>query len=201
MGAFNFSIQAGLTVGLTNQHYTDDEIEQCAQENEIDTCTAREWLAEQDFDTIAEAKEAADNFVYKLNGWLDSVIDLGFENTTDSLYRAVVEIGYYDGFQIYIEDMDGDDGEHLLNHLTEWDKLPMELDPSEKLIDKVYATAQFILIDYAKRAGLGITAGGWTGGSAQYHQINDVWEAYKQGADAGLLVQWERINKQELFND
>lgn len=37
-------------------------------------------------------------------------------------------------------------------------------------------------------------AGGWTG-STQYHQINEVWEAYKQGADAELLAQWERINK------
>lgn len=92
MGSFNFSIQDSLTVGLTNQYYTDEEIEQYAQENEIDT-----------------------------------------------------------------------------------------------------GTAQFILIDYAKRAGLGITAGGWTG-STQYHQINEVWEAYKQGADAELLAQWERIN-------
>ena len=122
------------------------------------------------------------------------MIDLGFENTTDSLYRAVVEIGYYEGFQIYVEDMDGDHGEHLLNGLEEWSDLTMERDQAKKLIEKVYSTAQFILIDYAKRAGLGITAGGWTG-STQYHQINEVWEAYKQGADAELLAQRERINK------
>lgn len=195
MGSFNFSIKKSLTVGLTNPTYTDEEIAQFAEENEIDTGTAQEWMAEQNFDDIAEAKEDADNFAYNLNKWFDSVIDFGFENTTDSLYRAVVELGYYEGFQIYIEDMDGADGEHLLDSLAEWDDLPMERDQAEQLIDKVYSTSQFILIDYAKNAGLGITAGGWTGGSAQYHQINDVWEAYKQGADAELLAEWEYINK------
>ena len=195
MGSFNFSIQDSLTVGVTNPTYTDEEIEQCAQENEIDAETAREWLDEQDFDIIAEQKKEADNFAYKLNKWLDRVLDLSFENTTDSLYRAVVEIGYYNGFQVYLEDMDGDHGEHLLDSLEEWDNLPMERDQAEKLIEKVYSTAQFILIDYAKNAGLGITAGGWAGGSAQYHKITEVWEAYKQGADAELLAQWEQINK------
>ena len=195
MGSCNFSIQDSLTVGLTNPTYTDDEIAQFAQENEIDADTAQEWMAEQDFDDIAEQKEQADNFAYSLNKWLDSVIDLGFENTTDSLYHCTVELGYYNGFQIYVEDMDGADGEHLLDHLEEWNELPMDRDQAEQLIDKVYSTAQFILIDYAEKEGLGITAGGWTGGSAQYHQINDVWEAYKQGADAELLAEWELINK------
>lgn len=195
MGSFNFSIQDSLTVGVTNPIYTDEEIEQCAKENEIDAETAREWLAEQDFDVIAEQKTEADEFVYKLNKWLDRVLDLSFENTTDSLYRAVVEIGYYSGFQIYVEDMDGNHGEHLLDRLAEWDNLPMERDQAEQLIEKVYATAQFILIDYAKNAGLGITAGGWTGGSAQYRKIQTVWEDYKKDADAELLAQWEEMSK------
>lgn len=195
MGSCNFSIQASLTVGVTETYYTEDEIAQYATENEIDMETAREWLAEQDFDDIAEQKAEADEFAYKLNNWFNRVVDLGFENTTDSLYRAVVEIGYYSGFQIYVEDMDGDDGEHLLDRLEEWDDLPMERNQAEKLIDKVYSTAQFILIDYAKNAGLGITAGGWTGGSAQYHKIQTVWEAYKQGADVELLAEWEEMNK------
>lgn len=194
MGSFNFSIQESLTIGVTNPIYTDEEIEQCAKENEIDAETAREWLAEQDFDDIAEQKAEADEFVYKLNKWLDRVLDLSFENTTDSLYRAVVEIGYYDGFQIYVKDMDGGDGERLLDSLAEWDELQMDRDQAEELIGKVYSTAQFLLIDYAKNAGLGITAGGWTG-STQYDRINEVWEAYKQCADAELLAEWERINK------
>lgn len=194
MGSFNFSIQDSLTVGLTNPTYTDEEIEQYAQENEIDAETAQEWMAEKDFTDIAEAKEDADNFTYNLNRWFNSVIDLGYENTTNSLYRAVVEIGYYDGFQIYVEDMDGGDGERLLDSLAEWDELQMERDQAEELIGKVYSTAQFLLIDYAKNAGLGITAGGWTG-STRYDRINEVWEAYKQGADAELLEEWERINK------
>ena len=50
-------------------------------------------MAEQDFDVIAEAKEDADNFAYNLNKWFDSVIDVGFESTTDSLYRCTVERG------------------------------------------------------------------------------------------------------------
>lgn len=195
MGSFNFSIQKSLTVGLTNPTYTDEEIAQFAEENEIDAETAQEWMAEQDFDDIAEQKEQADDFAYNLNKWFNSVIDLGFENTTDSLYRCTVELGYYNGFQIYVEDMDGADGEHLLDSLAEWDDLTMERDQAEQLIAKVYSTAQFILIDYAKRAGLGITAGGWTGGQAQYHKINEVWETYKQGADAELLAEWERISK------
>lgn len=194
MGSCNFSIQDSLTVGLTNPTYTDEEIAQYAQENEIDAETAQEWMAEKDFADIAEAKEDADNFAYNLNRWFNSVIDLGYENTTDSLYRAVVEIGYYEGFQVYVEDMDGGDGERLLDSLAEWDELQMERDQAEELIGKVYSTAQFLLIDYAKNAGLGITAGGWTG-STQYRQINEVWEAYKQGADAELLEEWERINK------
>lgn len=195
MGSFNFSIQDSLTVGVTETYYTEDEIAQYAVENEIDEETAREWLAEQDFDVIAEQKAEADEFVYKLNKWLDRVLDLSFENTTDSIYRAVVEIGYYNGFQIYVEDMDGNHGEHLLDHLAEWDNLPMERDQAEQLIEKVYATAQFLLIDYAKNAGLGITAGEWTGGSAQYHKIQTVWEDYKKDADAELLAQWEEMNK------
>lgn len=195
MGAFNFSIQDSLTVGVTETYYTEAEIAQYATENEIDEQTAREWLAEQDFDVIAEQKTEADEFVYKLNKWLDRVLDLSFENTTDSLYRAVDEIGYYNGFQIYVEDMDGNHGKHLLDHLEEWDNLPMERDQAEQLVKKVYATSQFLLIDYAKNAGLGITAGGWTGGSAQYHKIQTVWEAYKKDADAELLAQWEEMNK------
>ena len=178
MGSFNFSIQDSLTVGVTETYYTEDE---------IDEETAREWLAEQ--------KAESDEFVYKLNKWLDSVIDLGFEFTTDSLYRAEVELGYHSGFQIYVEDLDGKHGEHLLDHLEEWDNLPMDRGQAEQLIEKVYATAQFILIDYAKNAGLGITAGGWTGGSAQYHKIQTVWETYKQDADAELLAQWEEMSK------
>lgn len=191
MGSFNFSIQDSLTVGVTETYYTEDEIAQYATENEIDEETAREWLAEQDFDVIAEQKAEADEFVYNLNKWLDRVLDLSFENTIDSLYRAVVEIGHYSGFQIYVEDMDGNHGEHLLDHLAEWYHLPMERDQAEQLIEKVYATAQFLLIDYAKNAGLGITAGG----SAQYHKIQTVWEDYKKGADAELLAQWEEKNK------
>lgn len=194
MGSFNFSIQKSLTVGLTNPTYTEEEIAEFAKENEIDEQTAEERMAEQDFYDIAEAKEDADNFAYNLNKWFNSVIDLGFENTTDSIYRAVVEIGYYDGFQIYVKDMDGGDGERLLDSLAEWDELQMERNQAEELIGKVYSTAQFLLIDYAKNAGLGITAGGWTG-STQYDRINEVWEAYKQGADAELLAEWERINK------
>lgn len=195
MGSFNFSIQKSLTVGLTNPTYTEEETAQFAEENEIDEQTAQEWMAEQDFDIIAEVKEDADSFALSLNNWFNSVIDLGFENTTDSLYSAVVELGYYEGFQVYVEDIDGADGEHLLDHLAERDELPMERDQAEQLIEKVYATGQFILIDYAKRAGLGITTGGWTGGQAQYHKIESVWEDYKQGADAELLAQWEQINK------
>lgn len=87
--------------------------------------------------------------------------------------------------------MDGNHGEHLLDQLEEWDNLPMERDQAEQMIEKVYATAQFILIDYAKNAGLGITAGG----SAQYHKIKLVWEDYKKDADAELLAEWEEMNK------
>lgn len=195
MGSFNFSIKDSLTVGVTETYYTEDEIAQYATENEIDEETAREWLAEEDFDVIAEQKSQADEFVYNLNKWLDRVLDLSYEATTDSLYRAVVEIGYYSGFQIYVEDMDGNHGEHLLDKLEEWDNLPMERDQAEQLIEKIYATAQFLLIDYAKNAGLGITAGGWTGGSAQYHKIQMVWEDYKKDADAELLAEWEEMNK------
>lgn len=38
-------------------------------------------------------------------------------------------------------------------------------------------------------------AGGWTGGSAQYHKIQMVWEDYKKDADAELLAEWEEMNK------
>ena len=195
MGACNFSTQESLTVGLTNSSYTDDEIAQVAEENEIDTETAYEWMREQDFDIIAEAKKDADNFVNDLDRWFDCVLDLGFEFTTDSLYRAVVEIGYCEGFQVYVEDLDGKHGENLLDSLEEWDNLPMERDQAQKLIEKVYATAQYILIAYAKEAGWGITAGGWTGGSAQYDRVAKVCKYYKQGADAELLAEWERLSK------
>ena len=56
MGSCNFSIQDSLTVGRTNPTYTDEEIAQYAQENEIDAETAQEWMAEKDFADIADAE-------------------------------------------------------------------------------------------------------------------------------------------------
>ena len=152
-------------------------------------------MREQDFDYIAEQEEQADTFAFNLNRWFDCVLDLGYEFTTDGVYRAVVELGYYEGFQVYVEDVDGKHGENLLDGLEKLDNLPMERDQAQKLIEKVYLTAQFILIDYAKNNGLGRTAGGWAGGSAQFNRVDQVCEYYKQGADAELLAEWERLSK------
>lgn len=43
---------------------------------------------------------------------------------------------------------------------------------------------------FAKRAGLGITAGGYRGG-VQFDKVDQVWEEYKLDADPEMLKDWE----------
>lgn len=196
MGACNFSTQKSLTVGMTSLSYTEEEVKQFAFENDLDDMeVAEQWMQEQDFDDMEHRAQEAKNFAEDLNGWLGSVLGLSIDTAIDPIYCAVVEAGYYDGWQLYIEDVDGADGENTLDYLIDWYSLVMSREQAQELIRKVYLTAQFILIDYAKNNGLGITSGGWTGGHAQYDRVDAVWEYYKQGADAELLAQWERLSK------
>ena len=54
----------------------------------------------------------------------------------------------------------------------------------------LWDTVQFLLIDFAKRAGLGITTGGYRGG-VQFDHVDQVWNDYKLDADPEMLKDWE----------
>lgn len=82
-------------------------------------------------------------------------------------------------------------GENALDYYKE--ELEQEGADIEQIMEqfrKLWDTVQFLLIDFAKRAELGITAGGYCGG-VQFDHVDQVWEEYKKDADLEMLEAWE----------
>lgn len=167
MGACNFSTQENsLTVGIVP---TGDDTEQIEEYQYLE-----DW---------------ADQFVENINEFINSENPISY--LTNEIFEVKMEYGYYQGFQLYAEDLDGDMGENALDYYSE--ELAQEGADVEQIktqFRKLWDTVQFLLIDFAKRAGLGITAGGYCGG-VQFDHVDQVWEEYKKYADPEMLKDYE----------
>lgn len=163
MGACNFSTQTkSLTVGIVP---TDEE--------QID-----EYLSDW-----------AGQFVAEVNSFINKVNPISY--LTDELFSVKMEHGYYEGFQLYVEDLDGEMGENALDYYREeLEQEGVDVAQIKTQLSKLWGTVQFLLIDFAKRAGLGITAGGYRGG-VQFDKVDQVWNEYKSDADPEMLKDWE----------
>ena len=165
MGACNFSTQTkSLTVGI---------VPICDDEEQID-----EYLAEW-----------AGKFVAEVNSFINKVNPISY--LTDDLFSVKMEHGYYEGFQLYAEDLDGEMGENALDYYREeLEREGVDVAQIKTQFSKLWDTVQFLLIDFAKRAGLGITVGGYRGG-VQFDKVDQVWNEYKSDADPEMLKDWE----------
>ena len=165
MGACNFSTQTkSLTVGIVPAG--DDE-------EQIDGYLA-DW---------------AGQFVAEVNSFINRVNPISY--LTEELFSVKMEYGYYEGFQLYVEDLDGEMGENALDYYREeLEQEGVDVAQIKTQFSKLWDTVQFLLIDFAKRAGLGITTGGYRGG-VQFDKVDQVWNEYKLDADPEMLKDWE----------
>ena len=165
MGACNFSTQTkSLTVGIVP---TGDGQEQ------ID-----EYLVDW-----------AGQFVAEVNSFINQVNPISY--LTEELFSVKMEYGYYEGFQLYVEDLDGEMGENAVDYYREeLEQEGVDVAQIKTQFSKLWDTVQFLLIDFAKRAGLGITAGGYRGG-VQFDKVDQVWNECKLDADPEMLKDWE----------
>lgn len=165
MGACNFSTQTkSLTVGIVPVDEGEEQID--------------EYLADW-----------AGQFVKNVNEFINYENPVSY--LTDEIFNVKMEYGYYQGFQLYVEDLDGEMGENALDYYSE--ELAQEgadVAQIKTQFSKLWDTVQFLLIDFAKRAGLGITAGGYCGG-VQFDKVDQVWNESKLDADPEMLKDWE----------
>lgn len=165
MGACNFSAQTkSLTVGVVPVDEGEEQID--------------EYLADW-----------AGQFVAEVNSFINQVNPISY--LTDEIFNVKMEYGYYEGFQLYVEDLDGEMGENAIDYYSE--ELAQEgadVAQIKTQFSKLWDTVQFLLIDFAKRADLGITTGGYRGG-VQFDKVDQVWNEYKLDADPEMLKDWE----------
>lgn len=165
MGACNFSTQTkSLAVGVVPVDEGEEQID--------------EYLADW-----------AGQFVAEVNSFIDQVNPISY--LTDEIFNVKMEYGYYEGFQLYVEDLDGEMGENAIDYYSE--ELAQEgadVAYIKTQFSKLWDTVQFLLIDFAKRADLGITTGGYRGG-VQFDKVDQVWNEYKLDADPEMLKAWE----------
>jgi hypothetical protein len=167
MGACNFSTQTkSLTVGIVPVDEGEEQIEEY-----------------QYFEALA------DRFVKNVNEFINYENPISY--LTDEIFNVKMEYGYYEGFQLYVEDLDGEMGENALDYYRE--ELAQEgVDVAQikTQLSKLWDTVQFLLIDFTKRADLGITAGGYRGG-VQFDKVDQVWNEYKSDSDPEMLKGYE----------
>lgn len=165
MGACNFSTQTkSLTVGIVPAGEGEEQID--------------EYLADW-----------AGQFVAEVNSFITQVNPISY--LTAELFSVKMEYGYNEGFQLYVEDLDGAMGENALDYYREeLEQEGVDVAQIKTQFSKLWYTVQFLLIDFAKRAGLGITAGGYRGG-VQFDKVDQVWNEYKADADPEMLKDWE----------
>lgn len=167
MGACNFSTQTkSLTVGIVTAGEDEEQIEEY-----------------QYFEALA------DQFVKNVNEFINYENPISY--LTDEIFNVKMEYGYYQGFQLYAEDLDGEMGENAIGYYREeLEQEGVDVAQIKAQFSKLWATVQFLLIDFAKRAGLGITTGGYRGG-VQFDKVDQVWNEYKSDADPEMLKDWE----------
>lgn len=165
MGACNFSTQTkSLTVGIVPVDEGEEQID--------------EYLADW-----------AGQFVAEVNSFINQVNPISY--LTEELFSVKMEYGYNEGFQLYVEDLDGEMGENAVDYYREeLEQEGVDVAQIKTQFSKLWDTVQFLLIDFAKRAGLGITAGGYRGG-VQFDKVDQVWNEYKLDADPEMLKDWE----------
>lgn len=165
MGACNFSTQTkSLTVGIVPAGDDEEQID--------------EYLADW-----------AGKFVTEVNSFINRVNPISY--LTEELFSVKMEYGYNEGFQLYVEDLDGEMGENALDYYREeLEQEGVDVAQIKTQFSELWDTVQFLLIDFAKRAGLGITAGGYRGG-VQFDKVDQVWNEYKSDADPEMLKDWE----------
>lgn len=165
MGACNFSTQTkSLTVGIVPAGEDEEQID--------------EYLADW-----------AGQFVTEVNSFINRVNPISY--LTEELFSVKMEYGYNEGFQLYVEDLDGEMGENAVDYYREeLEQEGVDVAQIKTQFSKLWDTVQFLLIDFAKRAGLGITAGGYRSG-VQFDKVDQVWNEYKADADPEMLKDWE----------
>lgn len=165
MGACNFSTQTkSLTVGIVPAGEDEEQID--------------EYLVDW-----------AGQFVTEVNSFINRVNPISY--LTDELFSVKMEYGYNEGFQLYVEDLDGEMGENAVDYYREeLEQEGVDVAQIKTQFSKLWDTVQFLLIDFAERAGLGITAGGYRGG-VQFDKVDQVWNEYKADADPEMLKDWE----------
>ena len=169
MGACNFSTQTkSLTVGIVPAGEDEEQID--------------EYLADW-----------AGQFVAEINSFINRVNPISY--LTEELFSVKMEYGYYEGFQLYVEDLDGEMGENAVDYyLEELEQEGVDVAQIKTQFSKLWDTVQFLLIDFAERAGLGITAGGYRGG-VQFDKVDQVWNEYKKNASHEML----KVYEEDLF--
>lgn len=167
MGACNFSTQTkSLTVGIVPAGEDEEQIDEY-----------------QYFEALA------DQFVKNVNEFINNENPISY--LTDEIFNVKMEYGYYQGFQLYVEDLDGEMGENAIGYYREeLEQEGVDVAHIKTQFSKLWDTVQFLLIDFAKRAGLGITTGGYRGG-VQFDKVDQVWNEYKSDADPEMLKDWE----------
>lgn len=167
MGACNFSTQENsITVGIVPD---GDDVEQIEEYQYLE-----DW---------------ADQFVERLFSFIDRANPLSY--LTNEIFTVNMEYGYHSGFQLYAEDLDGAMGENAIDYYkAELEQEGADIEQIREQLRKLWDMVQFLLIDFAKRAELGITAGGYCGG-VQFDHVDQVWNEYKADADPELLAIWE----------
>lgn len=165
MGACNFSTQTkSLTVGIVPAGEDEEQID--------------EYLVDW-----------AGQFVTEVNSFINRVNPISY--LTEELFSVKMEYGYNEGFQLYVEDLDGEMGENAVDYYREeLEQEGVDVAQIKTQFSKLWDTVQFLLIVFAKRAGLGITAGGYRGG-VQFDKVDQVWNEYKLDADPEMLKDWE----------
>ena len=167
MGACNFSTQTNsVTVGIVPVDEGEEQLE--------------------DYQYF---EDLAGQFVKDVNEFINYENPISY--LTDEIFNVKMEYGYYQGFQLYAEDLDGEMGENALDYYRE--ELSQEgadVAQIKTQLSQLWDTVQFLLIDFAKRAGLGITTGGYRGG-VQFDKVDQVWNEYKLDADPEMLNDWE----------
>lgn len=164
MGACNFSTQTkSLTVGIVPAGKDEEQID--------------EYLVDW-----------AGHFVAEVNNFINRVNPISY--LTEELFSVKMEYGYNEGFQLYVEDLDGEMGENAIDYYREeLEQEGVDVAQIKTQFSKLWDTVQFLLIDFAKRAGLGITAGGYRG-DVQFDKVDQVWNEYKLDADPEMLKDW-----------
>lgn len=184
MGSYNFSIQQDISVGLVFPDIEDKDVEEFRDDySEINVVElrfeeAKKLLEEQEHEYIGDEMENAKVFVDRLNWYVSSQVE-GLEDYFSDEVRVELEVGYYEGWQIYLvaDDTDtitdailsdvkdhkfmGYAYEHsYFRELTGFDN-PKEVKARLESTIKVLRRA---IIEYAYDNGLGLTSGGWCGG-------------------------------------